>query len=413
VIAALFAILGILILAALYLVIDSTPKVEGEVRNPVFLDYSKAGEIPGKSPDLDSIKTRTQGRARLQETMELEVHPLEQIALLKDKVDRYIEAARKKVLDEELGKFNASAERFSFSMQTFEVDDIIEEVQNFAPIQTSYHFSLEVELVSVAKMVSKDVYDLAQYPSRVHGLAYKAASLNNFKSGLYDLISEYNTLHKKEIGSDVVKELVSNSMGIVSSEELWEQELNELLNFAYGLKSYLLLKPFQESLFDEITRETQKLVAGIENAKTILSQDLTVNLQTIQRNLLPLYRSFYTHYMKLYQGMFTGLERLQASNLTQVQENSDLLDQLLDELESDLIVASSNFAESHGRFDQDYHNLFSKILGSRGNVGIGVAETSISFFESRLREGKQMVHSPLLGQVDDLLNQLFSKIKDA
>ncbi len=386
---------------AFYLIFKTNSKVEN---NTTKFNSEKSG--PKKFLHRKSIHTDYSNRMD-------ENHPIEELIIISEQLDRYNSN------DENSESQNSFVELFAntkANLVNLDTSIIIQASSIFQPREQISMMNISDHIHITTSEIIEQINKLTLDTSQIIVISEKVKALTLIEKSLKDLIKKHKELTTKELPEETLKELIEDSLGIAPSLELGRAEYKKFFDFYSTYKAFRALYPFQKIRLQEIQDFTHTILEILKTPNGLLTDDQFQSLQNIQPQLLVRYRNFFDYFKSLNQGIFEGLKILKSSTLRDIRESQTTLIEIIENIE-DQIETCNYFCSGSGKSEHEFNNYFNKIRDvmnsnkSSKSVGIGLIESSQSFFEARASDADELFNSTYMKTVDQILSRVIRTIE--
>lgn len=358
-------------------------------------------------------------------TLEFDIHPLEQITLVQEKLNKYAEATANEIeSDTEAANFRQSMDIARLNIESFTPDDLIQALNSFAPIHCNYRFGLDNELNIISQKFCQMIYNLPSHPEDMYTIESLSASFFNFQNNLLDMIEEYQQFDNKSYPDDLVERLVDNPMRIISTQDLWEGECKVFFNWYYTLRCYFLMSKFYKEEGKTLEKNIAKLNKILANAKTEVTLEDYQWVQHNQKKILDAFQSLFSLYQRFFEAILVILSQFNESQITIISESKKDIETWKDKILERYLPTCYGFVPPSttdefncGDYLMEYQGHIQKIVTNKPNalkksaLSIGASESAQSFFNQRLRDTQGFLNLVLIDEMDRMLNEVFRQIK--
>ena len=115
-------------------------------------------------------------------------------------------------------------------------------------------------------------------------------------------------------------------------------------------------------------------------------------------------------------GIFEGLKILKSSAIRDVRESQSTLIEIIENLDNQ-IETCNYFASGAGKSENEFNSYFNKIKNIMNSsksakiIGIGLIESSQSFFEARAIDADELLNCPYVKKLDQILARVLRTIE--
>jgi|GEM_PF-1938523 len=356
--------------------------------------------------------------AKPRKTIDFETHPVERIKLLYAELPEIKEKTFKFMDDPEMrSQFEDSLDEVELELEELDPDAVISALLEFPPIQNSYYFSVDTELISFLETITDILFSLPNQPQRIETLESYLRALRGTAAKLGEMVVEYKKLRRVSLSPELTEELIVNDVKILSNMDLCEIELEKFFEFYYGLKAYLSLGPILGVTLKQISEDLDKILETLYQIKSLHTKEHVQSLGKLQQSILQKMRSYCTHYHRLFSSVLVGLENLQETNLKELVHMEDVLQKAQESLEEEYLPISESFAIGRGTMESEFHKYLQKLthIPSKASqpepVSIGTLESSVSYFEKRSEEMRLLNDPKPVKSVHHILESVITRIK--
>lgn len=358
-------------------------------------------------------------------TLEFDIHPLEQITLVQEKLNKYAEATANEIdSDTEAANFRQSMDIARLNIESFTPGDLIGALNSFAPIHCNYRFGLDNELNIISQKFCQMIYNLPSHPEDMYAIESLSASFFNFQNNLFDMIEEYQTFDDKSYPDDLIERLVENPMRIISTQELWEGECKVFFNWYYTLRCYFLMSKFYQNEGKLLEKNIARMNTILSNAKDEITTEDYQWVQHNQKKILDAFQSIFSLYQRFFEAILVILSQFEESQITIISNSkkdietwkSKILERYLPTCFG-FVPPSTTDEYTCGDYLMEYQGHIQKIVSNKPNslkkssLSIGASESAQAFFNQRLRDCQGFLNLVLIDEMDRMLNEVFRQIK--
>lgn len=358
-------------------------------------------------------------------TLEFDIHPLEQISLVQEKLNKYAEATANEIdSDTEAASFRQSMDITRLNIESFTPTDLIQALNSFAPIHCNYRFGLDNELNIIAQKFCQMIYNLPSHPEDMYAIESLSASFFNFQNSLFEMIEEYQSFDEKSYPDDLIERLVENPMRIISTQELWEGECKTFFNWYYTMRCYFLVAKFYQSEGKNLENKVSKLNTILSNAKVEITTEDYQWVQQNQKKILDGFQSIFSLYQRFFEAILVILSQFDESQISIISQSKNnieawkakILDRYLPTCYG-FTPPSTTDEYNCGDYLMEYQGHIQKIVSNKPNslkkttLSIGASESAQSFFNQRLRDTQGFLNLVLIDEMDRMLSDVFRQIK--
>ncbi|PCJ21381.1 MAG: hypothetical protein COB02_01990 [Candidatus Cloacimonadota bacterium] len=358
-------------------------------------------------------------------TLEFEIHPLEQISLVQEKLTKYAEATASDIeSDSEKAKFLQSMDITRLNLESFTPDELIKSLNSFAPIHCNYRFGLDNELNILSQKFCQLIYNLPSHPEDMYNIEALSACFFNFQNDLFDMVEQYQEFDEKNYPDDLIERLVENPMRIITTQELWEGECKSFFNWYYTVRCYFLMHKFYSKEGKSLEKLIARLNSILSNAKDGITMEDYQWVQHNQKQILDSFQNIYSLYQRFFEALLVVISQLQDSQITIISESKQGIEKWKEKIEDRYLPTAYGFlpASTSNEYDcgaylHEFQNHIQKITSNKPSslkkitLKIGIVESAQSFFNQRLRDSQNFLNSVLIDDMDKMLNAIFKQIK--
>jgi len=342
-----------------------------------------------------------------------ENHPIEELINISGQLDRYNTNNESSELQNSLAELFVNTKA---NLMNLDTSIIIQASSIFQPHEQISMMNLNNQIHTTTTEIIEHINKLTLDTSQIIIISKKVKALTLIEKSLTELIKKYEDLNNKELPEETLEELIEDSLGIAPSAELGQSEYKKFFDFYSIYKAFRALDPFLKIQLQEIQDFTDTILEILKAPNGVLSDDQFQSLQNIQPQLLLRYRNFFDYFKALNQGIFEGLQILKSSTLRDIRESQTTLIEIIENIE-DQIETCNYFCSGSGKSEHEFNNYFNKIRDvmnsnkSSKSVGIGLIESSQSFFEVRASDADKLFNSVYTKKVDQILSRVIRTIE--